>query len=128
MAVSVNFLVHSLRALVVSAFINGNNTFQLNGPITKVDNFSLFITTRKPHFSTKKQIKGLAFHLIFSHRYSPFNCFLSVVFLRDKGDYAENWHVEFCPNNNKKAETKMIASVLKQDSFKRWTGKQQKNR
>jgi len=36
----------------------------------------------------------LAFHLIF-HRFSPFNCCLSVVLLFDKGDYLENLQIVF---------------------------------
>ena len=32
------------------------------------------------------------------HRFSPFNCCLSVVLLHDKGDYSKNSHVVFRPN------------------------------
>ena len=44
-----------------------------------------------------KQIGELAFYLIF-HRFSPFNCWLSVVLLLDKGDYPKIRRLCFCPN------------------------------
>ena len=45
----------------------------------------------------QKQIGELAFYLIF-HRFSPFNCWLSVVLLLDKGDYPKIRRLCFCPN------------------------------
>ena len=52
---------------------------------------------RKTTQLNQKQISGLAFYLIF-HRFSPFNCCLSVVLQLDKGDYPENLQVVTCPN------------------------------
>ena len=49
---------------------------------------------RKTTQLNQQQISNLAFHLIF-HRFSPFNCCLSVVLYLDKGDYSENLQIVF---------------------------------
>ena len=60
----------------------------------------------------QKQTRGLALHLIF-HRFSTFNCCLSVVLQLDKGDYPEHSHVVFCPDKQRSLEPCMCLDLGK---------------
>ena len=70
-----------------------SNLFQALGKTTTAQQ------NKNKQKQTNKQ-KGvvvfLTSHPIF-HRFSPFNCCLSVVLYLDKRDYPENSHAVFCP-------------------------------
>ena len=56
------------------------------------------------------RVSGQSPHLIF-HRFSPFNCCLTVALQLGKGDYPENSHVVFCPNKQRSFEALMCLDV-----------------
>ena len=60
----------------------------------------------------KNQKGGLAFSPIF-HRFSPFNCCVSVVLWLDKGDYPDNLQVVFCPDKSRSFESFMCLDLTK---------------
>ena len=66
----------------------------------------------------QKQTSALALHLIF-HRFSLFNCCLSVVLQFDKGNYPENLHVVFCPNKQRSFESFMCLDLINQSALTR---------
>ena len=59
----------------------------------------------------QKQTSGLALHLIF-HRFSPFNCSLSVVRQLDQGDHPENSRVVFSPYKQRSFELFMCLDLV----------------
>ena len=60
--------------------------------ITDLSSLSCVVFLFRAWTGLTGKISGLAFRLIF-HRFSPFNCCLSVVLQLDKGDYPENLQI-----------------------------------
>ena len=57
--------------------------------------------------------QNISFYISFFHRFSPFNCCLSVVLWLDKGDYPENSHVVFYLNKQRSFKTFMFGSCFR---------------
>ena len=71
----------------------GRRLFSETNTGNRVQLINVFLSSTLPETNTGNG----AFHFIF-HRFSPFNCCLSVIMLLDKGDYPENLQVLCCPN------------------------------